>query len=370
MMRRYGFSLTTAAVLVLTVAGCGRKEQAAAVGSQPAPVTGAVVQVLQDGTLPELFVAVGTVRARNMAQVAARIAGTVTRVSVREGERVSRGNLLVVIEAAEQTAGAAAALAAVDEARHGLDEARSRQRLAEATHGRFSQLFQEQAVTRQELDNRQAEMEVALQGTARAEARLRQTREVALAAGAVAGHGRVTAPMSGLVTGKNVEQGMTVFPGMPLVNIDGDEGYRLEVAVPETLAGRLKPGQVVSCTVDGASVVGTGRITEIVPTADPATRTVTVKIDLAGRGLKSGQFGRASFPTETRQALLVPRSAVVERGSLTSVWVVGKDRIARMRLIKPGQVVGELVEIGAGLTAGESVVVSGVEKVTDGARIQ
>ena len=370
MMRRYGVCLTMGTVLVLTVAGCGRKEEPAAIAPLPAPVTGAVVQAVQERVLPELFVAVGTVRARNMAQVAARIAGTVTRVGIREGERVGKGQLIVAIEAIEQSAGAAAAQAAVDEARHGVTEAQSRQRLAEATHARFDKLFQEQAVTRQELDNRRTEMDVAHQGVARAEARLRQAQEGALAAGAAAGHGRVTAPIAGLVTAKNVEAGMTVFPGTPLVSIDGEGGYRLEVAVPEALAGRLQVGQVISGTVDGASVAGAGRIAEIVPAADPATRTVTVKIDLAGKGLRSGQFGRASFPTDTRPGLLVPRSALVERGNLASVWVVGKDRIARLRLVNPGQVVGDQVEIVAGLTAGESIVVRGAEKVTDGARIQ
>jgi multidrug efflux system membrane fusion protein len=107
-----------------------------------------------------------------------------------------------------------------------------------------------------------------------------------------------------------------------------------------------------------------------VPAADPLTRTVTVKVDLAGKGLKSGQFGRASLPMATRKGLLVPRSAIVEQGSLTSVWVVGNDRIVRLRLVKPGREQGATTEILSGLTAGESIVVSGIEKVADGARIQ
>lgn len=353
----------------MTASGCGPKEKEKGAGESPPVVKGVTLAEMKSEAVPDLLEAVGTVRARNSALIAARIAGTVTALHVREGDRVARGKLLLTLEAAESAASAAGARAAVVEAERGVEEARARKRLAEATYERYQRLFAEQAVARQEFENRQAEREVALQGEARAEARLVQAREGARAAGTLAGYTRVTAPVSGLVTGKSVDLGMTVFPGTPLMTVEEEGGYRLEVAAPETLAGKVRPGDSVKVAVEGGAAPLEGRVAEVVPTVDPASRTFTVKVDVAAKGLRSGMYGRASFPAGTRTGLLVPKGAIVERGALTSVWVVGKDDIARMRLVKSGRTVGEKVEILAGLSGGERIVVGGAEKVVDGAKV-
>jgi RND family efflux transporter MFP subunit len=112
-------------------------------------------------------------------------------------------------------------------------------------------------------------------------------------------------------------------------------------------------------------------ISEIVPVADPTTRTILVRVDLPeSPRLRSGLFGRAWVPVGRRQAILVARQAVIERGQLQGVYVVGQDDIARFRLVRTGQARLGAVEILSGLTGGEKVVLAGVEKVTDGARIE
>lgn len=359
-----------AGIGLLLAGGCGRHEQQAPAAQPAAVVKGIQLLTVQETQVPEGFVAVGTVRSRNSAQVASRIAGTVTTVAVREGDRVAKGRHLLSIDAAEQTAGAAAARAGAEEARRGLAEARSRLELAEVTYARFNTLYKEEAATRQELDSRKADRDVAVQAVARAEARLEQSLQVERAAGTVAGYGRVVAPIGGVVTAKSVASGMTVFPGVPLLTIEEEGGYRLEAQVPESTLSSVKPGQAVDVTVDGARLKGKGRVAEIVPAADQATRTFTVKIDLGGSGLRSGMFGRAQFTSASRPGLLVPKGAVVERGALTSLWVVERERIARLRLVKLGAVQGGDVEVLSGLSAGETVVVGGVARVTDGARVE
>lgn len=364
-MRRYG-----AAAMALAIAfgsGCGKKVEPV---SQAAPVrvAGATVAAVAIEELPEVLEAVGTVRAKDSAALLARIPGTVTRVHVREGDRVARGQLLVSIEAAESGAAAAGALSGVEEANRGLEEARSRKKLADATFERYRSLYQEQAVTRQEFEERRMEQEVAAEGVARATARLAQARHGATAAGAVAGYGRVTAPIAGVVLAKKAEPGQTVFPGTPLLTVEGDAGFRLEVAAPEGLLGKVKPGAEVGVAVEGAPA--TGRVSEVVPTVDPATRTFTVKIDLPGGKLRSGAYGKALFASGSRQGIAVPAAAVVERGSLTSVWAVSREGIARLRLVKLGRRAGDRVEVLSGLGSGERIVVAGLDKVTDGAKVE
>lgn len=358
------------AAAVLAFAGCGGAKEGTAEKEKPVVVTGVTAEKVAFSTIPEGMEAVGTVKARNAATIAARLPGTVTGVFVAEGERVGRGKILVTLEATESTAQAASASASADEAVRGLEEARARKRLADATFERYHNLFREEAVTRQELDNRRADKDVADQVVARAEARVIAAREGSRAAGAVAGHARVSAPMAGIVTAKQVERGMTVFPGMPLLTVEEEGNYRLEVAVPESLVAQVRVGAPVQVTVEGAGMAASGRIAEVVPMADAASRTFTAKVDIAGKGLTSGMFGRVFLPTGERKGILVPRSAVVERGALTSVWVVDGRNIARMRLVKPGMVQGDRVEILAGLAQGERVVTGGVEKVVEGAEVR
>jgi len=353
-MRRLssGCAFIFAALLAVAAGGCSdsvREKQAA-----QARVTGLNVERVALTVVPELFEVTGTVKAKNSAQLAARISATVSEVQVREGDQVRRGSLLVTLAALESTAGATGAA-------HAVEEALARKRLADVTYERFARLFQEQAVTRQELDTRRAEREMADQSLARA-------REVARAAAAVAGYTRVTAPLDGVVSARMVDPGSTVFPGMPMLTIEEGGTYRLELAVPAALRGKVALGMSLPVFLDGDSRTVTGA--EIVPTVDPVSRTFTLKLDLPAKGLHSGQFGRARLRVGETQGLLVPQRAVLERGQLTFVWVVDNGNIARMRLVKPGTVLDKRVEILAGLSAGERIVVAGMEKVTDGARVE
>lgn len=110
---------------------------------------------------------------------------------------------------------------------------------------------------------------------------------------------------------------------------------------------------------------------EIVPAADPASRTVTVKLDLPpAPAMRSGLYGRARFALGRAEVLLVPARAVVERGQLTTVFVVGDDQRARLRLVTVGRRRGELVEALAGLAANERVAAEGVEGLKDGQRVE
>ena len=319
-------------------------------------VRGVTVETVESVSLPVRLEASGTVRARNSATLSARISGTVSKILVREGDRVRRGALLATLDAMESTAGATGAA-------HAVEEALARKKLADVTYERFFRLYEEQAVTRQELDTRRAEKDMADQALARA-------RENARAAGAVAGYTRIVSPLSGIVSAKSVDEGATVFPGMPLLTVEEEGAYRLEVNAPESLLGRVGVGREVAVSLDGMDWTGKAVVTAIVPKVDPVSRTFIVKIDIPFPGGRTGQFGRAFFPVGEKKGVTVPREAVVERGQLSFVWAVDGQRIARMRLVKPGGAYGDRVEILAGLSRGDRIVVRGTEKVTDGARIE
>ena len=371
-MRNSGLVVAGLLAIALAASGCSKQHEAGrAENASAAVVKGAAVETVKRSAMPELLDVVGTVRARTSAVVSTRIPGSISVLRVREGDRVKKGQLLIQLDARENQATANVATAAIDEARRGLDEALSRKKLSDTTFDRYQNLYKEQAVSRQEFDVKQTEKDMAAQGVARAEARLRQAQESAKATGAMADYTKITAPISGIIATKQVDLGATVFPGQPLLTIEDEGSYQLELALPESDAAKVKPGSPVQVTLDSVGTAFTARIAEIVPTADPGSRTFVAKVALTQKGLKSGMFGRASLSLGTTvDGITLPKHALVERGALTSVWVVEKDNNARMRIVKAGRQIAERVEILAGLADGDRVIVSGVEKVTEGARVE
>lgn len=371
-MRNSVLLITLLLAVVLAVAGCSKNHEATKAENAPAVVVkGVTLESVKNVATPELLDVVGTVRARTSAVVSTRIPGTVSVLRVREGDRVKKGQLLVQLDAQENQATAAVAHAAIEEASRGLDEALSRKKLADSTFERYNNLLKEQAISRQEFDVRQADKDMATQGVARAEARLKQSQAGAKAATTMSGYTRIIAPISGIITSKQADLGATVFPGQPLMTIEDEGSYQLELALPENAGSKVQVGTPLQVTLDALGSSFPAKIAEIVPTADPGSRTFIAKITLSQKGLKSGMFGRGVINLgTTANGIYLPKNAVIERGALVVVWTVDGQNIARMRIVKAGRQTGDRVEILAGLTDGDRIVVAGVEKVTEGAKVE
>lgn len=358
--------------LGLVSVGCAEKHDGAKSAAAPqVTVKGALLETVKKSAVPELLDVVGSVKARTSAVVSTRIPGTISVLRVREGDRVKKGQLLIQLDAQENQATAAVATAQIDEARRGLDEAQSRRKLADATFERYGKLFNEQAISRQEFDVKQSEKELAVQGVARAESRLKQAQEGAKGSTAMADYTKIVAPIAGVITSKAADLGATVFPGQPLLTIEDEGSYQLELALPENVAAKVKPGTPLQVTLDALGSSFTARISEIVPAADPVSRTFIAKINLTQKGLKSGMFGRGALTLgDAQPGVTVPKKALLERGALTSLWVLDKDNIARLRIVKTGRQSGERVEILAGLSEGERIIAGGSDKVSEGAKVE
>jgi RND family efflux transporter MFP subunit len=371
-MRNRTLFITTLLTVAFATAGCSQKNETGKPENTPVVVVkGTTLETVTSAAVPDLLDVVGTVRARTSAVVSTRIPGSISVLRVREGDRVKKGQILVQLDAQENQATAAMATAAIDEARRGLDEALSRKKLADSTFDRYQNLFTEQAVTRQEFDIRQTEKDIAAQGAARAESRLKQAQEGAKASTTISDYTKIIAPLSGIVASKQADLGATVFPGQPLMTIEDDGSYQLELALPENMVTKVKPGSPLQVTLDAINSTFTAKIAEIVPTSDPGSRTFIAKITLNQQGLKSGMFGRGSIHLGTSgNGITVAKKAVVDRGALTSVWTVDKENHARLRIVKTGRQTGERIEILSGLSDGDRVVVSGAEKVSEGNRIE
>jgi len=174
------------------------------------------------------------------------------------------------------------------------------------------------------------------------------------------------------VVQKFASEGDLAAPGRPLLALENPARLRVETGVPESLT-RLATGSVVPVQIGGAG--GTeiqGRIAEIAPSADATARTFLVKIDLpanaaaGGAGVQSGQFAKVAWPGEKSAMLVVPESAISLFGQMERVFVAGSDGRASLRIVKTGAKQNGTVEILAGLSAGERVVVEGAQTLRDG----
>jgi multidrug efflux pump subunit AcrA (membrane-fusion protein) len=161
--------------------------------------------------------------------------------------------------------------------------------------------------------------------------------------------------------------------------IEDDSHYRLEAAVEESLLGQIRLGISVGVLIDAfGPEEWSGKVAEISPVSDPASRRGIVKIDLLPKGkkegprplLRSGLFGKARFSSGERTLIAIPIKAMIQRGQLEGVFVVDSTNIARLRLIQVGKSYGDRVEVLAGLRDSEKILTEGLEKVQDGYRIE
>lgn len=335
-------------------------------------VSNVSVLVVQKATVPDYVEAVGTVRAAQTSQLASQITGTITNISVREGDRVRRGQTLAVIDEAQQRAGVERATAGLQASQQDVAAAESDFILAESTLKRYQSLFDKQSVSPQEFDevkaryaSAQARRESAHAGRAQSEAALAQARTSFQ-------YTRIRAPFDGIVTARMVDAGSMASPGIPLVVVEDPTRFRLEATVDESAIGLVRLGQAVTVTLDNVpGKTWTGRVVQILSAADPASRTFLVKIELPkAPDLRSGVFGRARFPRGQRDSLQIPNSAILKRGQLTAIYVVGSDQVASLRYVTLGQSSEDKFEVLSGLESGERFVVDPGTRELNGRRVE
>jgi RND family efflux transporter MFP subunit len=353
-----------------SLAGCSSEPTR----TEPSPETvrNIPVLVVQQANVPDLLEAVGTVRAAQTSDASSQMMGNIVEIRAHEGDHVQRGQVLAVIDDSEPRAAvdrATAAELAAQQQRVGAD---SDLVLAESTLKRYQTLLEKKSVSPQEFDEVKARQQAALAhrdmtkaGQAQAQAELSQARTSL-------DYTRIRAPFEGVVTEKRGDSGTLASPGMPIFTIEDVRRYRLEATVNESDLQHVRTKEQVSVVIDALDNAGlNGRVAQIVPAADPASRTFLVKIDLpTDIHLRSGLFGRAQFSRGERQALLIPRSAVVERGQLQGIYVLDQNKVASLRYITLGKSSGAEIEVLAGLQNGERLVANPGAFDLNGKRIE
>ena len=370
-------------ILILMTTACSRLETpVAATGPQETAVT-VQVETVAESEIADIYRASGTVRARYTATIAAKIVANILEIRAQAGDRAQADQVLIVLERRDLEANLRRAEAARTEAEGAISEtesaiaaARANLELARVTHKRIQDLLAKMSVSQQEFDESQARLkgaeaacEMAVAKRRQVEARRSQAEAEVAAARVALGYATLAAPFAGLVAERKADPGSLTTPGALLLSLEREGNLRLEASIDESRLGLARIGDNVAVEIDGLSRTVGGRVAEIVPSVDPATRSFTAKIDLPGvPGLRAGMFGRAAFPVADRQALMVPTSSILERGQIRSLYVVEGD-MARLRFVTLGEIRDNRREILSGLTYGERIVVSPSHLLADGGRV-
>jgi multidrug efflux pump subunit AcrA (membrane-fusion protein) len=389
------------AAALVWLAGCGAKEaeHAApkALGEQT--VTGVQLAVVASEPVAQVRELAGSVQAAVVSQVSARIMGQALAVLASEGDVVKKDQLLARLDdrdlrakvaqaeagKRQAEAGLQQAAAGKRQAEAGLRQAEAQRELAAATHERYRALLDGHAVSRQEYEQVAAQERMAQGAVAQAEGAVAQAggamaqaeSAVVQAASAIEeartwlAFAEVHAPAGGRVIARRIDAGSMATPGAPLFVIEQEGRLRLELPVDSALSGTVARGTALAVSVEAAGFAGTVPVTEVVAAGDPVSRTFIVKADLpASPGLRSGQYARVSLTLGARPAVTVPETALVRRGQLDGVFVVEAGERLAYRIVQLGRETAPgKREILSGLSAGERIVVGGVERAQDGARL-
>jgi len=419
----FGVLLVACAALV---GGCMRSRGKAQEAKEepkgvPVEVTPATL-----GTMTETVTVTGTIRAARETGVSAQISGRVVEVRVREGDSVTAGQVLITLDAAEARsqmeqaeAGVRGARARLESAqrrlevfekgarpeeraiaRNQLEQAESALRTAEADLRRLKGLYEQGAISKQQLDGAQTaydtaraqrdtgrrslelteqgarpeEVEAGRKDVEAAAAGLQQAEAMRAEARERLGYTVIRSPISGVVYAREVEPGEVVFQGGgALLRIADPSSVYYEATMPERVALRVRGGQRVEVVMqgDGERTVE-GAVERVVPVADPASRDFLVRIGIQGGAgpVKPGVFARGSVVVrESRGVVIVPKDGLVEREGKLFAFVVVSGK-AQGRQVRTGIADSERAEVLSGVSAGETVVVVGAQGLKDGDVVQ
>ena len=331
-------------VMLLFGAGCSDEEPA---GSSPGGFGGPPMVVTETATvrsIADVVEAIGTTRANESVTITAKVTDSIRHVRFDDGDFVQEGDVLVELTNEEQTAL--------------LQEEEAVRQDAQNRYDRLKNLLEQRSIPVSDVDEAQARL---------SEARARYQALVARLDDRL-----IRAPFTGLLGFREVSAGTLITPGTPITTLDDISVIKLDFALPEVHLGVVHPGlslTAASAAFPGRSFAATVRT--VGSRVNPVTRAVTVRahIDNPDALLRPGMLMTVKLTTASRDALMVPETALLQRGMETFVYAVTDGRAA-MTTIDLGIRRDGWAEARSGIAPGQEVVVEGVMKVRDGGPVR
>jgi RND family efflux transporter MFP subunit len=343
------YLLTATMFFALIIPGCKSKTEESIKRQQ---ISSVKVEPVAVSKIDDIYEVTGTVRSNQTSLVASRVMGVVTSVSVKEGDFVQEGQILITIDDRDATQRLRAAEMSVEAAKQSRD-------LTDKTWQRYKKLYDEDVVSQQEMDRMDTQKKLA-------DAEYNRVKAMADEAATYLSFTKVTAPVSGRITEKRIDAGSMATPGMPILVIEGGGSSYIEVSMDAGIGNTVKTGMAVEAMIEPENRPVAGIVREIFPAVDPASRTFTAKIGFKDARPRSGLFARVRIPIGKKEVMIVPAQSVVRKGQLTGVYAVDDQGLVTYRLVRTGKSSAAGAEILSGLNANDRIITAGIEKVVDG----
>lgn len=288
----------------------------------------------------------GTVEAVKQATVSAETKGRVASVFFDVGDTVPAGALIFTLIPTEQRD-------ALNQAEAKLLSAQANLEADTKEYNRMNELYQHSVVSKSDYERAKARFDIAKADVTSAEAGVKTAKEQL-------SYTEIHAPYGGIVSSRHVELGEAVRPGLPLISGFDPKAMRVIVTLPQAVAEKVKVIKKARVFGENGQVFIPSKII-LYPTADPATSTVRVRLELNEMlsELYPGEFVNVGFTVGDVKRLLIPAQSVVYRSEVTGVYVI-KDNIPSLRQIRLGNRFGDKIEVLAGLQEGEKVAIDPV----------
>ena len=356
-MKKYIYIISFIAAS-LFITSCGSEDKKAEVDNTPA-IKVTVSNITENSNNPFLSVS-GKIQASNSADLSTRMMGFVTKVHVNVGDKVNKGQLLVSINNSDLEAKKAQVNA-------GIAQAQTAYNNAEKNYKRYKNLFASSSIAKKEMEDMTVNFEVAKAG-------LETAKQMKNEINAQFTYSNITAPFSGVITSKNIDNGDMANPGMPLISIETPKDFEVIAMVPESEISKIKNGTEVNVLVKSINKTIKGKVSEVSSSAKNTGGQFLVKIDLAktNASILSGMFSTVQFPVEksaSSSMVLIPTEALVKNGQLSGVYTVSQSNTALLRWLRLGRTYGNQVEVLSGLSASESYILSAEGKLYNGAKV-
>jgi RND family efflux transporter MFP subunit len=364
--------VVAAAGAAVGLTGCAGERVSQAAAAAPLPSV-SVVRA-QTGTIEAVLELSGNLVPETRVDIRSKMPGTLDKVLVQIGDRVTEGQILATLDRREIDAQVDAAAAAVAVVRAGVDAADAALQNAAQEVERARNLYEKGALPKQRLDAAEtqwraarAQRDLATANVEQASATLRRAREVERDA-------TLRAPMTGVVVARNYDAGSLIGPGTdkPVLAVADLRVLKLEAGVSELDAGRLKVGAAARLTLPALpGETFDGRVAALAPEVDTRNRHFLVDIRVANphASLLGGMYATARLVTGTSEGILVPREAVFDRQGSRAVYRVEGDTV-RVVAVSEGLNDGKRVALVSGLSAGDAVVADARREVAEGARVR
>ncbi len=303
--------------------------------------------------LPVYYTTIGSVISDYRIQITSRITGYIDEITVREGQQVRKGDLLVSLDSIDIEGAIQQAEAAVNKSRSAMND-------AQIDFEQYETLFKEGSVHENAFRKIRLQRDIS-----------QETLHAALAALETAQSQRqyilIKSPVDGIVVERQKRAGDLATPGFPIISIESGKALLFKSFVPESHIQKFAQGDDVTVFIDALNKTLNGHISRIVPSGDPVTRSYEIKIILNDMtALLPGMFGRVRFQVGTEISPVIARTAVVERGGLRGVFVVDAEQRAHFRWLRFGREWPDRLQVQAGVSQGERIVADSVSLVHDG----